>query len=130
VNNSLNEFKTLADICHDYELLTRSKTSVLLESIRDNVEIKTDSSITAKLLEAKATLQQLKQHAYFFSFDCTVIEKLAMGDIMQVKCTTVEEATEVDGMAWLTSQLGLTYLSIYISCCYFALATEIRLAIP
>jgi hypothetical protein len=59
-----------------------------------------------------------------------VIEKLAMGDIMQVKCETMEEAVEFDGMAWLSSQLGLTYLAIYISCCYFALATEIRLAIP
>jgi hypothetical protein len=78
----------------------------------------------------KATLQKLKHHSYFFSFDTAIVEKLAMGDIMQVKCTTVEEATEVDGVAWLTSQLGLTYLSIYTSCCYFALATEIRLAIP
>jgi hypothetical protein len=67
---------------------------------------------------------------YFFNFDSNVIEKVSMGDIMQVRCTTVEEATELESVTWFTSQLGLTYMVIYISCCFFALATEIRLAIP
>jgi hypothetical protein len=123
VLKSLAEFKTLADICHAYELLTRGKTSVLLDGIRDNIEPRPGVPVVSKLMETRVTLQKLKHHSYFFSFDTTIVEKLAMGDIMQVKCTTVEEATEVDGVAWLTSQLGLTYLSIYTSCCYFALAT-------
>jgi hypothetical protein len=53
-----------------------------------------------------------------------------MGDIMQVRCTTVEEANEVEGITWFISQIGLTYMAIYISCCFFAIATEIRLTIP
>jgi hypothetical protein len=67
---------------------------------------------------------------HFFSFDSALIEKVSMGDIMQIKCTSVEEAASVEGITWFISQIGLTYMSIYISCCFFALATEIRLAIP
>ena len=49
---------------------------------------------------------------------------------MQINCSIIEDANQSAETDWFISQLGLTYMSIYISCCFFALATEIRLGIP
>lgn len=46
-----------------------------------------------------------------------------MGDIMQINFFTVEEASKTLDTDWFISQLGLIYVTIYVSCCYFALAT-------
>lgn len=50
-----------------------------------------------------------------------------MGDIMQIEPLSFEQAAKQVPIDWFISQLGLTYMSIYLSCCFFALATEIRL---
>jgi hypothetical protein len=42
------------------------------------------------MVSVQQGLRQIKEHVYFFSFDTTLIEKLSMGDIMQVNCLTVE----------------------------------------
>lgn len=52
-----------------------------------------------------------------------------MGDIMQINFFSVEEASRTLETDWFTSQLGLIYITIYVSCCYFALATQIRLGV-
>lgn len=50
-----------------------------------------------------------------------------MGDIMQIEPLSFDQAFKQIPIDWFISQLGLIYISIYLSCCFFALATEIRL---
>lgn len=130
VQKSLDQFKILCSYCEVYQKKSKGKISRLLGEIRENIQFNPNTKAWTLIKSCKKAIQKVKNYHYFFNFDSSQIEKLRMGDIMQINCSTIEDANQSAETDWFISQLGLTYMSIYISCCFFALATEIRLGIP
>ena len=74
-------------------------------------------------------LIKLKKHRYFFAFDSQAISEISIGDIMQIGPLTIEKARKIIDPEYYISQIGIVYLSIYLSCAHFVIAAETRILI-